>query len=170
MSVANKSSVIPIVVRAEGTGVAQRIVTGGSRAHVFETDAYAAFGGREAAPSPLAYALGALSSCNQITATLVAKGLGIHFGKWTFEVQGDLDTGVLVAGAEGNANFQRVVMRATVETDATEEQFATLVSETERRCPASQLFKRSGLELVNEWTRVALRSESAGGVVHSVHN
>ena len=170
MSVTNKSSVIPIIVRAEGTGVAQRLVTGGSRAHVFEADAYAAFGGREAAPSPLSYALGALSSCNQITATLVAKSLGIHLGKWTFELQGDLDTSVLVAGAEGNANFDRVAMLVTVETDATEEQFATLVSETERRCPATQLFKRSGLEFVNEWTRLALRSESAGAAVQSASN
>jgi putative redox protein len=48
------------------------------------------------------------------------------------------------------------VVQASVETDASEEQFARLVSETERRCPVTQLFKRSGLVFENRWTRAAL--------------
>ncbi len=76
--------------------------------------------------------------------------------QFTFEVQGDLDTAVLVQGADGNANFDKVTVRATVESDATEQQFARFVSETERRCPVSQLFVRSGLEFVNEWTLAPL--------------
>jgi uncharacterized OsmC-like protein len=147
------SSVVPFTVHAEGTGVAQTLTAGG---HVFHTDAYPAFGGTDAAPSPLFYALGALSSCNQVTASLVAKDLGITLGAWTFDVRGDLDTRVLVAGAEGNANFDRVEVRVTVETDASEKQFAKLVAETERRCPVSQLFVRSGLEFTNDWTRAPL--------------
>ena len=63
---------------------------------------------------------------------------------------------MLVAGADGNANFDKVSVRATVETDATEEQFARLVSETERRCPVTQLFQRSGLEFDNQWQRLPL--------------
>ena len=46
-----------------------------------------------------------------------------------------------------------------METDATPEQFAAFVSETERRCPVTQLFKRSGLVFENVWTRAALREE-----------
>ncbi len=126
------------------------------RASSFSTDAYPAFGGKDEAPSPLFYALGSLTSCNQVTAALVAKDLGIRLGDWTFEIQGDLDTSVLVAGADGNANFDKVSVRATVETDATEEQFARLVSETERRCPVTQLFQRSGLEFDNQWQRLPL--------------
>ena len=110
----------------------------------------------DTAPSPLFYALGSLTSCNQVTANLVANDLRIHLGRWTFDIQGDLDTAVLVGGAEGNANFDKVEVRATVETDATSEQFDTLISETERRCPVTQLFQRSGLEFVNNWTRAEL--------------
>jgi putative redox protein len=146
-----KTSVVPFVVSATGTGTAQHLTTAGGNAHRFSTDAYPAFGGQDEAPSPLFYALGSLTSCNQVTATLVAKDLGIRLGEWTFEVQGDLDTSVLVGGADGNANFDRVTVRATVETDATEEQFARLVSETERRCPVTQLFQRSGLDYENTW-------------------
>lgn len=151
-----KETVVPFVVRAEGTGVAQKLEADGDAGHVFHADAYPAFGGADAAPSPLFYALGSLTSCNQVTANLVAKDLGIRLGRFTFEIQGDLDTAVLVAGAEGNANFERVEVRATVETDADEATFATLVSETARRCPVTQLFERSGLEFVNDWTRAEL--------------
>jgi uncharacterized OsmC-like protein len=141
------------VVHGEGTGVVQKLTSG---EHVFHSDTYPAFGGSDAAPSPLVYVLGALISCNQVTASLVANDLGLQLGQWTFDIQGDLNPSVLVKGAEGNSNFDRVEVRATVETDATEEQFATFVSETERRCPVSQLFGRSGLEFVNDWTRLPL--------------
>ena len=150
------SSTIPFVVHGEGSGVAQRIVASGSAGHSFEADAFPAFGGKDQSPSPLFYVLGSLSSCNQVTASLVAKDLGVRLGAWKFEVQGDLDPRVLATGAEGNANFVRVVVQASVETDASEEQFARLVSETERRCPVTQLFKRSGLQFENRWTRAAL--------------
>ncbi|HEY9315872.1 hypothetical protein [Williamsia sp.] len=43
-----------------------------------------------------------------------------------------------------------------VESDATLEQFAEFVSDTERRCPVSQLFVRCGLEFVNSWTQAPL--------------
>ncbi|MGJ0121032.1 OsmC family protein [Williamsia sp. MIQD14] len=151
-----RASVVPFVIEAEGTGVAQTLTSQGDNQHVFQTDAYPAFGGKDEAPSPLFYALGSLTSCNQVTAALVAKDLGITLGAFSFTVQGDLDTLVLVKGEEGNANFDKVTVRATVETDATEEQFSTFVSEVERRCPVTQLFVRSGLEFDNQWTRVHL--------------
>ena len=151
-----KTSVVPFALTATGTGTAQDLVVPGDAGHTFSTDAYPAFGGKDAAPSPLFYALGSLTSCNQVTGTLVAKDLGVRLGAWSFEVQGDLDTSVLVAGAEGNANFDKVTVRAVVETDATDEQFATLVAETERRCPVTQLFKRSGVEWDSEWTKAPL--------------
>lgn len=152
MTAQPKQTVVPFVLEAQGTGVAQTLTVPGS--HVFHTDAYPAFGGQDAAPSPLFYALGALTSCNQVTASLVAKDLGITLGKLEFTVRGDLDTAVLVGGAEGNANFDRVEVTALVESDATPEQFATLEREVDRRCPVSQLFRRSGTEFVTTWTQV----------------
>jgi putative redox protein len=153
MALTPKATVVPFTVTGQGTGVAQSVEAGG---HRFETDAYPAFGGHDEAPSPLFYALAALSSCNQVTAALVAKDLEVSLGAWTFEVVGHLDTDVLVNGADGNANFDKVTVRATVETDADEEQFARLISETERRCPVTQLYRRSGLEFDNVWTKATL--------------
>lgn len=159
MAVTPKETVVPFILDAEGTGVEQTLRVPGS--HEFRTDAYPAFGGRDAAPSPLFYALGALTSCNQVTASLVAKDLGIRLGRFDFRIQGDLDTAVLVGGAEGNANFDRVEVVARIETDATPEQFAEFEREVDRRCPVSQLFRRSGTEYVTNWTQVELATVDA---------
>ncbi len=156
MSVTPRQTVVPFVLTSTGTGVEQTLVVQGS-GHEFRTDAYPAFGGADSAPSPLFYVLGALTSCNQVTGSLVAKDLGITLGAWSFRVQGDLDTAVLVGGAEGNANFDRVEVRVSVQTDATSEQFARLIDETARRCPVTQLFARSGLDLSSTWEQVALQ-------------
>ncbi|MEZ0493233.1 OsmC family protein [Kineococcus sp. TBRC 1896] len=147
---------VPFVVQAQGTGVAQDLTVPGEHQHTFRADTYPSFGGQDAAPSPLSYALGALTSCNQVTGSIVAKDLGVQLGAWTFHVQGDLNPAVIGAGAEGNANFDRVAVRVSVETDADDETFATLRSETERRCPVTQLFKRSGTDFSSDWERLPL--------------
>lgn len=110
-----KTSVVPFALTATGTGTAQHLVAGGDAGHKFSTGAYPAFGGKDEAPSPLFCALGSLTSCNQVTGTLVAKDLGVRLGAWSFEVQGDLDTSVLVAGAEGHANFDKVTVGQRVD-------------------------------------------------------
>ena len=155
MSTTTPKKTVPFVVEAEGTGVAQTVTVPGEHPHVFRADTLPAFGGQDAEPSPLSYALGALTSCNQVTGSIVATQLGISISGWRFRVQGDLDPTVIGAGAEGNANFQRVEVSVEVATDADDEAFAELTAETDRRCPVTQLFRRSGLEFVTTWTRTA---------------
>ena len=150
--------VVPFTVQSRGHGVAQDVTVQGENAHEFASDAYPAFGGADAAPSPLAYTLGALTACNQITAQLVAKDQGIRLGEFAFTARGDLDPSVFVGGAEGNANFQAVTVEASVETDAEGEAFDRFVAELERRCPVTQLFKRSGLDFSSTWKPLPLSS------------
>ncbi|NRQ48432.1 OsmC family protein [Aeromicrobium stalagmiti] len=152
--------IVPFVVDGRGTGVAQQLTVAGDNAHTFSADTYPAFGGADAAPSPLAYTLGALTSCNQIAAQLVAQDLGVTLGEFRISARGDFDPSVFVGGADGNANFDAVTVTASVQTDADEETFTTFVSELERRCPVTQLFKRSGLEYVSSWTAVPLDTAS----------
>lgn len=151
-----KKQLVPFAVTGTGTGVEQHIAVAGDAGHTFRTDTVPPFGGADSAPSPLSYTLGALTGCNQITAALVAKDLGVTLGRLTFEAVGDFDPSVLAAGAEGNANFDAVRVAATIETDADEAQFERLRTETERRCPVTQLFVRSGLEFTATWTRAPL--------------
>ncbi|MXG90878.1 OsmC family protein [Nocardioides flavescens] len=147
---------VPFSVASRGTGVAQDVTVQGEHEHHFSSDTYPAFGGADAAPSPLAYTLGALTSCNQISAQLVAKDLDIRVGEFTFTARGDLDPSVFVGGVEGNANFDAVTVEATVETDAEGERFDRFVAELERRCPVTQLFRRSGLDYTSTWKSLPL--------------
>lgn len=147
---------VPFTTTGRGNGVAQSVTVEGDNPHTFASDTYPAFGGADAAPSPLAYTLGALTSCNQITAQLVAKDLGITLGDFDITARGDLDPAVFVGGAEGNANFSAVVVDATVTTDAEGERFEQFVLELERRCPVTQLFKRSGLDYTSTWKPLPL--------------
>ena len=155
-----RAHVISLKIHGEGKGVYQKHVTSGPSAedkvHTIHTDGLKGMGGSDQAACPAFHALASLTSCSQVTADLVARDLGIRLGSWKIDVQGDLDVRVLVHGAEGNANFQKVTVRTFVETDASKEQFSRLVSETERRCPVTQLYKRSGLVLDSEWQALPL--------------
>jgi putative redox protein len=143
---------LSLVVHGTGTGAAQSISAGPLK---IETDTYKALGGNEAAPSPLAYSLASLSGCQQVTGALVARDLGIKLGKWEVEVNGVLDTNVLVKGTqavkEGEGNWEIIDVKVRVETDVDEERFRFFQKETERRCTLSQLFIRSGVKWKNEW-------------------
>lgn len=152
-AVRTKDTVVPFTVTASGTGVAQTVHVDGK--HTIEVDTYPAFGGKDAAPSPLSYLLAALTSCTQVVSAVVAKDLGLELGVVQAEAVGDLDTAVLGGGAVGNANFDAVRLRVSIATDATVEEFETLRSETERRCPVAQMFIRSGLDFTNQWTQVS---------------
>ncbi len=153
-----KKQTVPFVVSGEGTGVLQEITVGGDgTSHRFATDTVPPFGGQDSQPSPLSLTLGALTGCNQITAQIVAKELGVTLGRFTFDAVGDFDPSVMAGGAEGDANFDAVRVSATIETDADASAFERLKAETERRCPVTQLFVRSGLEFSAEWTAAPLR-------------
>ena len=147
----SQGSTIPFEIVGSGSGVAQKISIASSP-HSITTDAYPAFGGKDAAPSPLHFNLTSLSSCTQVTGSIVAKDLGITLGKWDVQVKGQLDPSVLLQGKEGNANWNSITLDVQVEADGVEEsKFKQFASETERRCPVTQLFKRSGVEWQSRW-------------------
>lgn len=147
---------LPIRIDGQGRGVAQTAKVHGST-HSIEIDAYPSMGGQGASPAPLAYTLGSLSGCTQITGAIVAKDQGLTLGDWYVTVKGNLDPAVLVGGKEGNANFDDVELNVRVQTDAVDEaQFRKFVSETERRCPVTQLFRRSGAGWKSEWVNEKL--------------
>lgn len=142
-------------VSAYGTGVRQDVDVLGS-GHVIHTDAYPDFGGQDEHPSPLAYVLASLSSCTQVTASVVAREQGIEVRSYDVTVDGDFDPTVMVSGREADAThsdtFTEVRLAVTVDTDATPEQVEALGAEVERRCPVSALFRRAGTEVTGRWS------------------
>jgi putative redox protein len=145
----SRYNTIPFTLSGTGTGVAQTI-TVSSSTHVIKTDAYPAFGGADAAPSPLHFNLSALTSCSQVTGSIVAKDHGVKLGKWKVSVTGQLNPAVLVGGENDNGgaggNWNAVDLKVRVESDAEDGEFQRWAGEVERRCPVTQLFKQSGVQ------------------------
>ena len=141
-------------VTGSGNGVRQDIDVLGS-GHVIHSDAYPDFGGQDEHPSPLAYALAALSSCLQVVSLVVAREQGIAIDAFEVSVDGDFDPTVLVGGVEASERhpdtFSAVRIAVTVATEATQEQVDALGADTERRCPVSALFQRAGTQVSSTW-------------------
>ncbi len=140
-------------LHTDGAGMAQTIKVRGTP-HVIEVDAVVAFGGKDAAPGPLAYAVASLTSCLQATAQIVAKGMGIAIERMSFDLESEIDMSVLVGlEPKGLPDFQAVSMNVSVATAASDAELVKLQAETERRCPMSQVFARAGVPVMARWTR-----------------
>ncbi len=92
--------------------------------------------------------LEALVACAGVTMNAVATALGIELRDATIRAEGDLDfRGTLGVSKETPVGFQRVRLHFDLDTDATEEQIATLLRLTERYCVVYQTL-RSPPEIV----------------------
>lgn len=150
---------IALQITGRGTGTKQHVTIEG-KPYSFTADTYTTLGGQDSAPSPVSYSLASLTSCNQVTGSVVARDHGVKLGKWDVSLEGVLPTAVLVGGAQGNPNWESVALKVRVQTDieggSEAPEFKRFVSEVERRCPITQLFKLSGVPYKSEWENVAL--------------
>lgn len=150
---------ITLQIYGQGTGTLQTISVQ-DKPYKISTDTYTVLGGKDSAPSPVAYSLASLGSCNQVTGSVVAKDHNITLGEWHVTVQGVLPTAVLVQGEQGNPNWESVSLKARVQTNIKggngDPKFQHFVAEIERRCPITQLFKLSGVTFTSEWVNELL--------------
>jgi len=83
--------------------------------------------------------LEALAGCAGVTLRAVATALGIQLRDATVQAEGDLDfRGTLGVSKDVPVGFQQIRLRFDLDTDASEEQLATLVRLTERYCVVYQ--------------------------------
>ena len=86
--------------------------------------------------------LEALVACAGVTMNAVATALGIELRDATLEAEGDLDfRGTLGVSKEVPVGFQNIRLSVSLDTDATEEQIATLLRLTERYCVVYQTLR-----------------------------
>ena len=79
--------------------------------------------------------LQALVACAGVTLKAVATALGIELRKAAVQAQGDLDVrGTLGLSKEVPVGFRNIRLNFTLETNASDEQLATLLRLTERYC------------------------------------
>src|SRR5881394_1363462 len=133
-----------ITLRAEGRlgqGVTCKIETG--KAPV-EAGLHAATGGDGLSACSGDMLLEALVGCAGVTLSAVATALGIRLRDATVRAEGDLDfRGTLGVSKEVPVGFQQIRLRFDLDTDASEEQLATLLRLTERYCVVYQTLRQS---------------------------
>ncbi|HJZ96477.1 MAG TPA: OsmC family protein, partial [Candidatus Solibacter sp.] len=83
------------------------------------------------------------AACAGVTMSAVATSIGIELKSGTVRAEGDLDfRGTLGVSKEAPVGFRDIRLNFDLETDATEEQIATLQRLTERYCVVYQTLSR----------------------------
>jgi uncharacterized OsmC-like protein len=129
-----------------GEGIACKVETGRALAAAREVVAglHPATGGDGALACSGDMLLEALVACAGVTLRAVATAIGIELRDATIAAEGDLDfRGTLGVDKETPVGFQRIRLDFALDTDATEEQMATLLRLTERYCVVFQTLRRS---------------------------
>ena len=119
-----------------GEGVTCRVETGNA---LVAAGLHPATGGTGLAACSGDMLLEALVACAGVTLNAVATSLGIALRDAKLEAEGDLDfRGTLGVAKDTPVGFQAIRLAITLDTDASDEQVATLLRLTERYCVVYQ--------------------------------
>lgn len=128
-----------VTLRAQGRvgeGVSCRIETGKA---LVVAGLHPATGGTGQSACSGDMLLEALVACAGVTLNAVATSLGIALRDASLQAEGDLDfRGTLGVSKEAPVGFQNIRLQFNLDTDASEEQLATLLRLTERYCVVYQ--------------------------------
>src|SRR2546428_4748722 len=123
-----------------GEGLTCRVETGKA---LVEAGLHPATGGNGLSACSGDMLLESLVACAGVTLRAVATALNIPLRDATIRAEGDLDfRGTLAVSKEVPVGFQQVRLHFDLNTDATEEQLATLLRLTERYCVVYQTLAR----------------------------
>lgn len=119
-----------------GENVTCKIETGKARV---EAGLHPATGGDGSSACSADMLLEALVGCAGVTLNAVATALGIPLRDATIRAEGDLDfRGTLGVSKDVPVGFKQIRLNFDLDTDASEEQLATLIRLTERYCVVYQ--------------------------------
>ena len=131
-----------VTLRAEGRaseGIACRVETGKA---LVEAGLHPATGGDGTFACSGDMLLEALVACAGVTLRAVATAIGVPLRDARVMAEGDLDfRGTLGVAKDAKVGFERIRLRFVLDTDATEEQRASLLRLTERYCVVLQTLR-----------------------------
>jgi len=124
-----------------GQNMTCKIETGKARV---EAGLHPATGGDGQSACSADMLLEALVGCAGVTLSAVATALGIPLRDATIRAEGDLDfRGTLGISKDVRVGFKQIRLNIDLDTDASEEQIATLLRLTERYCVVYQTLARA---------------------------
>src|SRR5438093_3496481 len=123
-----------------GEGITCKVETGKA---LVEAGLHPATGGDGSSACSGEMLLEALGACAGVTLRAVATALNIQLQDAVIRAEGDLDfRGTLGVSKDVPVGFQQIRLQFDLDTDASEEQMATLVRLTERYCVVYQTLSR----------------------------
>jgi uncharacterized OsmC-like protein len=132
-----------VTLRAESRstdGLSCKVATGRA---IVEAGLHPATGGDGSLACSGDMLLEALVACAGVTLRAVATAIGINLRGATVAAEGDLDfRGTLGVAKDAAVGFRDIRLRFALDTDATDEQRATLVRLTERYCVVLQTLRQ----------------------------
>ena len=133
-----------ITLKAHGTlgdGITCRVQTGKA---LTAAGLHPATGGNGLAACSGDMLLEALVACAGVTLGAVATAIGVNVKKGSVHAEGDLDfRGTLGVAKDAPVGFKTIRLRFELDTDATEDQVATLLKLTERYCVVAQSLRQA---------------------------
>jgi uncharacterized OsmC-like protein len=123
----------------DGLGISCKVETGRA---VVEAGLHPATGGDGALACSGDMLLEALAACAGVTLRAVATSLGLEVRGGRVRAEGDLDfRGTLAVAKDAPVGFRAIRLSFALDTDASEEQLATLKKLTERYCVVFQTLR-----------------------------
>ncbi len=148
-----------VTLKAEGRlgeGVSCKVATSNT---LIEAGLHPATGGNGLMACSGDMLLEALVACAGVTLSAVATAIGVEIQNGTVRAEGDLDfRGTLGVSKETAVGFQQIRLHFDLETNAREEELATLLRLTERYCVVYQTLQR-GTEVKTSSSVIAPGSE-----------
>jgi uncharacterized OsmC-like protein len=137
-----KAALVTLTANGElGEGVSCSVDTGRALA---EAGLHPASGGDGTLLCSGDMLLEALVACAGVTLRAVSTSLGIAVASGTVRAEGDLDfRGTLAVGRDAPVGFHAIRLEFELDTDASEEELATLMKLTERYCVVFQTLSTS---------------------------
>jgi uncharacterized OsmC-like protein len=133
-----------------GDGVTCRVETGKA---LIEAGLHPATGGNGLSACSGNMLLDALVACAGVTLSAVATAIGVELRDATISAEGDLDfRGTLGVSKEVPVGFKEIRLSFDLDTDADDEQIASLLKLTERYCVVYQTL-RNGPEMSVFWEK-----------------
>lgn len=119
--------------------------------HEIILDEAAQMGGKDLGPNPLQNVLAALTSCENVTAHIVAREMHFDLQSLTFEVVGEFDPRGFMGDPTVRPYFDKVSVTVKVATSESKERLQELQEKVESRCPVYTLLKAAQVEMVDNW-------------------
>ncbi|WP_054952217.1 OsmC family protein [Flaviflexus massiliensis] len=151
MSIATETKPKLTTISANGTWVGESSADVTSGEFSFRVSEPQALGGNNSGPNPFQYLIGAFEGCIAVVVETVSKEQNFDIDSADISISGTLDLRGF-EGVEGvSPHFQSVVGEVNIGANLDAEQFAFLVTETERRCPIYNLIKDAGVTPQISW-------------------